>query len=181
MQKIDFLLQKRSGKLLPYLGAAVFLLPMSIGLIIGLIGNFQWTLLVVAAIIGAGDYFVFSALYEYFIYKDVRLVVESDGQTIKFFNTNAAGKVFNESEDFKLADMARFYTVQKTTRYFIKNFYYAFEGKGSLASLLKDDVTPFPSLYEATEADHRSVLSFVSSVAPHIELGYENIWQKMTK
>ncbi len=181
MQKFDVLLQKRSGKMFPYLIAAFFLFLMTLGIVRGMISNFQWVHLLLAAIILFADYLIFSALIQYFLYKDVRLIVESDGQTVKFYNTNSDGKVFNESEEFKLDEMARFYTVEKRTRYLITNHYFEFEGKSGLSSLLKEDVKCFPALYEATGEDRRNVLEFVQSVAPDIQLGYENLWQRLTK
>jgi MFS family permease len=181
MQKFDILLQKRSGKLLIYLGAAAFIAPMAIALVGGIFHEFHWYLLLLAVLVFFGVYLIFGALVEYFFYKDVRLVVESDGQTIKFYNTNSAGKVFNESEEFKLDEMARFYTVEKSTRYLLKNHYFEFEGKSSLSLLLKEEVECFPKLYEATGEDRRNVLEFVQSVAPDIQLGYENLWKRLTK
>jgi hypothetical protein len=181
MQKVDFLLEKRSAKLMLYLAVALFLVPMSIGLIVGMLSHFMWLHLVLLGLFGFGDYLIFGALQQYFLYKDVRLVVESDGKTIKFWNTNAAGKVFNASEAFELDKMARFYIVKKRTRYLMTNFSYEFEEKSGLSILSKEEVSVFPALYEASENDRKAVLEFVKSVAPNIALGYESFWNKISK
>jgi hypothetical protein len=68
--------------------------------------------------------------------------------------------------------------VEKTSRFLIKDRSFAFEPK---SGLLTTDVDCFPELWEAQQDDIKLVLAFVKSVAPDIELGYENIWQKMTK
>jgi hypothetical protein len=126
-------------------------------------------------------YLVFNALIQYFFYKEVKLLVESDGQTIKFYNKNADGKIFNESEVLKLDEMTRFYIVKTSTRYFMKNYSFSFEGKSSLASILSDDVDCLPKLYKCTGEDRRDILDFVSNIAPHIEIGYESMWQRITR
>ncbi len=181
MQKLEIALQKRTAKMLLYAAVAFPITFMTIGLFIGMISSFVWYHLIVLAAFGFGIYLVYNSLIQYFLYKDAKLVVESDGDTIKFYNINAAGKTFNESEVLKLDEMTRFYVVETSTRYLMKNYSFSFEGKGSMASILSDDVDCFPKLYECTGEERRDVLDFVSSMAPHIQMGYESMWQRLTK
>ncbi len=178
MQKIEIALQKRTAKMLLYAATAFPLTFMTIGIIGAMISSFVWYYIIALILFGFGAYLVYGGLIEYFMYKDVKLVVESDGETIKFYNTNAAGKVFNQSEVLKLDEMKRFYIVEASTRYLMKNYSFAFEGKGTMGSLLSDDVECFPKLYECRGEDRRDVLDFVSSIAPNIVMGYESLWQR---
>ena len=181
MQKLEIELQKRTAKMLLYLVVAFPLTFMSIALLGSIFRDFHWYMLLLLVLLAFGLYLVYNGLIQYFLYKDVKLVVESDGQTIKFYNTNSAGKVFNESDELKIDELHRFYIVERSTRYLMKNYSFSFAGKGSLGSILSDDIECFPKLYECTGAERRDVLDFVSVVAPSIELGYENLWQRLTK
>lgn len=181
MQKIEISLQKRSGKAMLYtaVGAffALFIL-LSVG---SVFHGFNWGTLIIFLLFLAGGAIVFNALIQYYVYKNVKSVVESDGTIIKFYNTNDAGKVFNESEEFKLAEMARFYVVKKRKRYLMTDLSFEFQPKSGLMSLLKEDVDVFPALWEGTENDMKQIMAFVQSVAPEIELGYENLYQRLAK
>lgn len=77
--------------------------------------------------------------------------------------------------------MGKFYVVRERTKYWMNNYSYAFEAKGAKTSLFKEEIDAFPSLYEASESDRNKVLEFVKNVSPEIDLGYENMWQKMGK
>jgi hypothetical protein len=177
----EITLQKRTPKMLLYLAVAMPLTLMLIGLIMGMVFSFVWYHLILLLLLLFAIYLVFSALIQFFFYKNVKLLVESDGQTIKFYNKNADGKIFNESEVLKLDEMTRFYIVKTSTRYFMKNYSFSFEGKSPLASVFSDDVDCFPNLYECTGADRRDILDFVSNVAPNIEMGYETMWQRLKR
>lgn len=178
MQKIEISLQKRTGKMLLYLPMMLVCIFAVIGLISSLIAESAWYYWVLLVIFLGGSFLVINGLIQYFLNKEAKLVVESDGQKIKFYNINEAGKTFNESDEWDLAEFKRFYVVEKTSRFLIKDRSFAFEPK---SGLLTTDVDCFPELWEAKEDEIKLVLGFVKSVAPDIELGYENIWQKMTK
>lgn len=176
IQTHEITLQKRKFKAVLLFGALIF-----------------FSLLIVPAIqmaiSGAWEGFVFLAFVAFFVwlfitrareylYKDVRLVIESDGQSITFYNINEAGKVWNKKEINELSKLTRFYTVRTRTRYLMYNYSYAFEGTGWLNG---EKVEPFPSLYDAPEQDRNSVLAFVKHVHPDVALGYESAWSKLTK
>lgn len=181
MEKLEIILQKRTAKAVLYILAECMLLPSTIIFIANTIGDFSWYKVVFAALFLFGVLFVGKSLLEYFVYGKINLVVESNGKTISFYNTNATGKVFNKSEEMDLTKMGKFYVVRKRTRYMMNNYSFAFENKGSRTSFFKTDVDAFPSLFEATEEDRNKVLLFVKTVAPEIDLGYENMWQKLGK
>lgn len=60
----------------------------------------------------------------------------------------------------------------------VKNYAFGYD-KGGILS--KEEISAFPSLFEATELEMQSVLNFVKAIYPAIELGYENFFKKMTK
>ncbi|MFN0204629.1 MAG: hypothetical protein ACKVTZ_24145 [Bacteroidia bacterium] len=181
MQKLDILLHKRKGKAMGYIAAAVGSALITFAAIPLVQENatwWKWLLLILPAI---GTLMFIYGLWQYFAYKEVRLIVESDGEQIKFYNLSDSGKVFNEYDDIKLADMQRFYIKKETTRFLTVNYSFEFEPKSALGAILKEEVDPYPSLFESSEEDMKQVLLFVKEVAPEMELGYENIWQKLTK
>ncbi|GAA5097297.1 hypothetical protein GCM10023210_32190 [Chryseobacterium ginsengisoli] len=140
--------------------------------------GFSWWVLIIGLLFVFGVLLFASKIYTYLTSRQVHLVVESDGNTITFYNKNDSGKIFNKSEEIDLNKMGRFYIVKKRTRYLMNNYSYAFEEKGSRTSLFKTDVDAFPSLFESTENDRNKILQFVETVAPEIELGFETAWQK---
>ncbi|WP_395045629.1 hypothetical protein [Flavobacterium sp.] len=182
MKKFEIILIKRSNKLILYILSALL---CSIG-VFSFLGNlikdgFSWWIAIVGLIFVFGEVLICSRLYIYFTSNQIRLIVESDGETIVFYNKNDKEKTFNKSESINLNKMGKFYIVKKRTRYLMNNFSYAFEEKGSKTSFFKEEIDAFPSLFEALENDRHKVLEFVKSVSPDIELGYENMWQKMKK
>lgn len=181
MQKIEISLQKRSAKAALYIAAAVAMTLLTLFTVSTMINNFTWYfgLLFFLFIVGAA--MVLNALIQYFVYKNVKSVVESDGTIIKFYNISDTGRVFNESEEFKLADMARFYVVKQRKRYLMTDLLFEFQPKSGLMSLLKEEVEVFPALWEGSEEDMKKIMAFVKSVAPEIELGYENLYERLTK
>ena len=151
-----------------------------IGFVAELIGKgFSWWVAIGGFLFGFGLLFLGSRMHIYFTSNEVKLIIESDGKTMLFYNQNDAGKIFNKSEDINLAKMGRFYVVRKRTRYLMNNYSYAFEGKGSKTSLFKEEIDAFPSLFEASENDRNKVLEFVKTVFPEIELGFQNAWEKL--
>ncbi|MBS1625365.1 MAG: hypothetical protein JSS76_17365 [Bacteroidetes bacterium] len=176
IQTHEITLQKRRFKAILLFGALIFVSFM-------LIPAFQmarsgaWEGIALFAFLIFAEWLFISRAREY-LYRDVRLVVESDGEAITFYNTNSAGKVWNKREIRELPKLTRFYTVRTRTRYLMYNYSYAFDGHGWLSG---ETVDPFPSLYEATEQDRNSVLAFVKMVHPEVALGYESAWSKLTK
>lgn len=181
MQKFDILLQKRSSKSIIYILAGLFMGFLLLMIGGAMIHEFHWYILVLFLLFLLGAGMVFNGLMQYFLYKEVHLIGESDGKTIKFYNTNESGKVFNASDEIDLTEMKRFYIVEKSTKYMMRNYAYEFEGKSTLSALLKEEMDIFPSLYEASPEGRKAVLEFVKTVCPEIELGYENIWQRFNK
>lgn len=182
MKKFEIILVKRSSKLILCILAALLFAFGIISFGAGLIaGGFSWWILVVGLIFVFGEFLMISKLYTYFTSKQVSLVVESDGNTIAFYNKNDSGKIFNRSEDVDLNKMGKFYIVKQRTRYFMNNYSYAFEEKGSKTSLFKKEIDAFPSLFEASLDDRNRVLEFVKMVYPEIDLGYESAWQKAAR
>lgn len=179
MKNIEIPLIKRNNKLTLYIVAAFFCTFGVISFAANLFKDgFSWWTAIIGSIFVFGALMIGSRLYIYFTSKQVKLVVESDGKTIVFYNQNESGKIFNKSESISLGKMGRFYIVKERTRYLMNNYSFAFETKGSRTSLLKEEIDAFPSLFEATEYDRNKILEFVKDVAPEIELGYENMWQK---
>jgi hypothetical protein len=181
MNKLEIILNKRTAKGILYILAECFLLPTTIFLIIYTVEEFSWYKVVFSLLFLLGVLFVGKSLLEFFAYGQIKLVVESNGKTMSFYNTNSSGKVFNKSEEIDLTKMGKFYAVKKRTRYLMNNYSYAFEEKGSRTNLFTTDIDAFPSLFESTETDRNKVLEFVKINAPEIELGYENMWQRISK
>jgi hypothetical protein len=181
MQKLEISLQKRGGKAIIYVGAAAVMSLFTLGIIGSMIHQFEWYFLVLFVLFAGGSAVVLNSLVQYFVYKNVKSVTESDGIMIKFYNTSDSGKVFNESEEFKLEEMGRFYVVKKRKRYLMTDLSFEFQPKSGLMSLLKEDVDVFPALWEGSEEDMKQIMAFVKSVAPEIELGYENLYQRLAK
>lgn len=182
MKNLELTLIKRSNKFLLYIIAGLFCALGTILFLTNLLTEgFSWWALVIGLLFVFGEFLIFSRLYIYFTSKQVNLVIESDGNTIAFYNKNNSGKIFNRSEQIDLSKMGRFYIVKQRTRYFMNNYSYAFEEKGSKTSLFKTDIDAFPSLFEASIYDRDKVLEFVKNVYPEIDLGYQNAWQKAAK
>ena len=172
----EITLQKRRFKAILLICATCFVTFMLIPAVsMALSGSWQGIFLFL--FLCFAEWLFITRLREYF-YSEVRLVLESDGESLTFYNINHAGKVWNRREIRDLPKLTRFYTVRTRTRYMMYNYTYAFDGTGWLNGETMD---PFPSLYEATEQDRNSVLGFVKSVHPDITLGYESAWSKVTK
>jgi len=180
MNTIEIKLIKRNNKLILYF-LAIFMCTLGvIAFAVELISKgFSWWIAIVGLLFVFGLFLLGSRMYIYFTSNEVKLVVESDGKTILFYNQNDSGKIFNKSEKISLSKMGRFYIVKKRTRYLMNNYSYAFEGKGSKTNLLKEEIDAFPSLFEASENDRNKVLEFVRTVSPEIELGFQNLWEKL--
>lgn len=182
MKNLELTLIKRSNKFILYIIAGLFCTLGTILFLTNLLTEgFSWWALVIGLLFVFGEFLILSRLYVYFTSKQVNLVIESDANTIAFYNKNNSGKIFNRSEQIDLSKMGRFYIVKQRTRYFMNNYSYAFEEKGSKTSLFKTDIDAFPSLFEASIYDRDKVLEFVKNVYPEIDLGYENAWQKAAK
>jgi hypothetical protein len=181
MQKFEVLLNKRSGKSVLYIVASVFLIFMLVLMTKTLITNFVWYYGVFYTLLLAGAYISLKGVCEYFFFKEVLLVAESDGDYLKFYCLNDKGKTFCRSEKLKLDDIARIYIVKQHTKFLYKNYYFEIEGKSKLDSFLKDKLDVFPSLYAASEADRNAILAFIASLRPDIQTGYENIFRKIIK
>lgn len=182
MKNLELTLIKRNNKFILYIIAGLFCTLGTILFLTNLLTEgFSWWTLVIGLLFVFGEFLILSRLYIYFTSKQVNLVIESDGNTIAFYNKNNSGKIFNRSEQIDLSKMGRFYIVKKRTRYFMNNYSYAFEEKGSKTSLFKTEIDAFPSLFEASMYDRDKVLEFVKNVYPEIDLGYENAWQKAAK
>lgn len=178
MQQTEILLQKRQGKSILYILAAIFCSVFAITSIISLIREFDWFMAAIAAVtVILAGMFIFS-LVQYFTYGKIWLVVESDGKVMRFSNKNESGKVFNKSEDITLAGIKNFYVIRKSTKYGAKNYAFGYD-KGGIMN--KEEISAFPSLFNATQQEMQSVLNFVKSSYPEIELGYENFFQKLAK
>jgi len=182
MRNLQIELFKRNFKFLLCIAATLFcgLGVISFGTFFFKEG-FSWWILIVGLLLVSGFLLFASKIYTYLSNKKLYLMVESDGNTITFYNKTDSGKTFNTSEVIDLNKMGRFYIVKKRTRYLMNNYSYAFEEKGSRTSLFKTNVNVFPSLFEASESDRNKVLEFVKSIYPSIDLGYESAWQKSKK
>jgi len=179
MQQTQILLKKRPGKFVLYLIAALFCVFVTLGAVINIItSGFGWFVAGVGVVTLLCLFFVISGLAQYFSNSAVWLVAESNGETLVFFNKNQAGKVFNKSEEIKLAPIKRFYIIKKRTRYFSDNYAFGYHTGKILG---REEISAFPPLFEATQADMNNVLMFVKTVRPEIELGYESFIQKLAK
>lgn len=172
----EITLQKRKFKAVLLFGALIFVTLMLIPAV-QMAASGAWQGIALFAFLVFAEWLFIMRVREY-LYKDVRLVIESDGQSITFYNINEAGKVWNKKEINELSKLTRFYTVRTRTRYLMYNYSYAFEGTGWLNG---EKVEPFPSLYDAPEQDRNSVLAFVKHVHPDVALGYESAWSRLTK
>lgn len=182
MKNFEIILTKRSSKFFLYIIAALFCAFGVISFLASLLASgFSWWALIIGLLFVFGEFLIVSRLAIYFTSKKVSLVVESDGNTITFYNKNDSGKIFNKSEEFDLKKMGRFYIVKERTKYLMNNYSYAFEEKGARTSVFKKDVDAFPSLFEASIDDRNRVLEFVKSIYPEIDLGYESAWQKAAR
>jgi hypothetical protein len=182
MKNLELTLIKRNNKFILYIIAGLFCTLGTILFLTNLLTEgFSWWALVIGLLFVFGQFLILSRLYIYFTSKQVNLMIESDGNTMAFYNKNNSGKIFNRSEQIDLSKMGRFYIVKQRTRYFMNNYSYAFEEKGSKTSLFKTEINAFPSLFEASMYDRDKVLEFVKNVYPEIDLGYENAWQKAAK
>lgn len=180
MKNIEITLIKRKNKLILYFLAILMCTFGVIGFAIELINkDFSWWIAIVGLLFVFGEFLLGSRLYIYFTSNQVKLIIESDGKTMFFYNKNESGKKFNKSENIDLDKMGRFYVVKQRTKYLMNNYSYAFEGKGSKTSLFKEEIDVFPSLFEASENDRNNVLEFVKMICPEIEIGYQNVWEKI--
>jgi len=179
MEHIEIILVKRNLKFLLCIAATLFCTfgVISFGVFL-ITEGFSWWILIMGLLLVFGVILFASKIYVYLTSNQVYLVVESDRNTITFYNKNNLGKIFNQSEAVDLNKMGKFYIVRKRTRYFMNNYSYAFEEKGSRTSLFKTEIEAFPSLFEASILDRNKVLEFVKIVHPSIDLGYESAWQK---
>jgi hypothetical protein len=180
MNTIEIKLTKRKNKFILHILAIMMCTFGVLGFISELVTKgFSWWIAAGALLFVFGFLLLGSRMFIYVTSNEVKLVIESDGKTMLFYNQTDSGKIFNKSEDINLAKMGRFYIVKKRTRYLMNNYSYAFEGKGSKTSLFKEEIDAFPSLFEASENDRSKVLEFVKTVAPEIELGFQNVWEKL--
>ncbi|HLA55488.1 MAG TPA: hypothetical protein VK623_05285 [Flavobacterium sp.] len=167
MKKIEVPLQKRQGKLILFIVLALFCAWMTVLSVFSLITAFSWTPAIVAAILFSCLIGIGISLKKYFGWQNPNLVAESDGNTIRFFISHAAGES-SKSEEIKLAGMKRFYQVTKSRRG-IKDTYFEFEPK---SGIFKTEVDVLPSLYELNPMTISKIMEFVAEVAPEIMLGY---------
>lgn len=181
MQKLELILTRRKNKAVLYWLAGVFMVIMVFLCVGALLHEFEWFELVIGVLFLFGVLWVMNALKNFYFNKEVKLVVESDGETIRFFNLGDSANIFNSIAAIKLSDIKRFYIVQKRTRYFMHNYYFEYESKGTLGSLLKEKVECFPSLFKSDDDGRRQVLAFIKQLNPEIDLGYQNIFQKLAK
>lgn len=179
MQQTEIRLNKRPGKFVLYLLTAFFCGLVTINSVVNLVASgFDWFVAIVGGVTLICLVIVINGLVPYFTHGTVWLVVESDGNTLRFFNKNQAGKIFNKSEDIALSRIKNFYVVKKSTRYLAKNYSFGYDKGGVLNH---EEIEVFPSLFDATPAEMQSVLQFVKRARPEIELGYENFFQKLAK
>lgn len=182
MKNIEIPLIKRKNKLILYFLSILMCTFGVIGFAVELISKeFSWWIAFFGSLFVFGLFLLGSRMYIYFTSNEVKLIIESDGKTMLFYNQNDSGKKFNTSESINLDKMGRFYIIKQRTKYLMNNYSYAFERKGSKTSLSKEEIDAFPSLFEASENDRNKVLEFVRTVSPEIELGYENVWEKLYK
>jgi hypothetical protein len=181
MNKLEIVLQKRKGKSFLYHIAGIFSIWVLTLTAKNLMVDFFWLTAVLSGAMLIFSIIILKSLFEYYTYGEVKFITESDGKTISFYNRNSQGNIFNKSKAFDLNSIGRFYIVQENTRYLSKNYSFAIEEKGAKTSFFKEDVDPFPSLFETTKDELNEVLLFVKTVAPETELGYENMFQKISK
>lgn len=177
MKKIEVVLQKRTGKFKLYIAGAVFIGWMLVISTVSLVSHeFTWTAAILPGLMLFGAIGIGKSFYDYYMQKDPKLVVTSDGQTMQFYIGHASGNA-NESDSIKLADMKRFYLVEKKTRYFLKEQSFEFEPK---SGIFKEEIDVLPSLSDIDENGVKSVMQFVGEMAPEITLGYYgSLYEKM--
>ncbi|HMI05979.1 MAG TPA: hypothetical protein VK528_00430 [Flavobacterium sp.] len=169
MEKIEIPLQKRNGKFKLYVAVTVFMGWMFVLCIVNLIvKGFDWSPVVMAALLAFGLIAVGIALSDYYKQKNPKLAVESDGIIVRFF-IGYDGGTANRSKSIKIENMKRFYLVTKKTRYLIKDKSFEFEPK---KGILKTNIEVFPSLSDIDDAGVAKVMEFMGKMAPEIALGY---------
>lgn len=178
MQTLEIPLLKRSGKMVFYIISAFFYLFVIILLIGAILKNYGWWQLLIGGLLLIGLIISIKGLLEYYLYGNVSLVVESSEGKFKFYCLSSSGKKFLATKEYKLDEIGRIYGVQKTTRFLYKNYYYEIEGKSKFTKIFKEPVEVFPSLFEADEKGRDSVLAFIKSLNPQIEIGYQNYLQR---
>jgi hypothetical protein len=177
MQTLDIVLQKRKSKATLFIGGLLFAILILLIATPELIRGANWGVVASFLLILTFALMMAYSLRQYF-YKEVRLIVDSDGSTITIYNINEAGKIFNKIVVKDTPKLTRFYTVRTRTRYLMSKYSYTFEGQSWLSGV---QVHAFPSLFEATEADRNKVLVYVKMIHPDIELGYQSAWSKASK
>jgi len=182
MQTLEIPLQKRKGKMVFYLIASVFFVFVFILTIGAAMKNYGWWQIILLLLFVIGAAATAKGLIEYFLYGSVKLAAESEEGKLKFYCLSASGKKFLKTKNYKLDEIGRIYGVERTTRFLYKNYSYTIEGKSTLSKIFKEPVEVFPGLYEASGKDRDSILYFIKSLNPEIEIGYLNYLQrKMNK
>lgn len=177
MKEIEIALQKRKGKFRLYIVGTIFVSWMLLLAITALISHwFNWSAAIFTGVMLFAEIGLGIGLYDYFVKKDAKLVVASDGQTIQFYIRHSAGTSY-KSDDIKLADMKRFYLFEKKTRFLFKEKSFEFEPK---SSIFKENIDVFPALSDIDENGVKRVMQFVGENAPEITLGYYgSLYEKM--
>lgn len=146
-----------------------------------MVENYAWWQILVAGLMLIGLFVTLKGIYQYYLYGNVKLVLESNSITFKFFCLTGSNKKFNLSKEFKFADVSRIYTVKKASRFMYYNYFYEIEGKSKISKFFKEPIEVFPALFEATEKDRNSLLHFIKSIRPDIEIGFRSIYEKVVK
>lgn len=181
MQTFEILLNRRKGKSVFYIIAAFFFVVLLAMIVVTMLDKYAWWQLLLLLIFLIGAFITIKGLYEYFFYGDVKLILESADDKIKFYNLTGSNKKFNLSREIELEKISRIYSVQKTTRFLYKNYYYEFEGKSKLSKVFKEIIEVFPPLFEASDKDRNAMLYYIKTLNPEIEIGYQSIFQKASK
>jgi len=178
MHKFEIPLYKRQGKMVFYVIASVFFLFIFVLTIGAAMENYGWWQIVLMILFVIGAVSTIKGLIEYFLYGSVKLVLESDGRNIKFYNLSSTGKKFLTTKSFSLDKIGRIYGVERTTRFLYKNYSYKFEGTTKLTKIFQEPIEVFPSLFDASRADRDAILYFIKSLNPEIEIGYRNYMER---
>lgn len=178
MQKFEIPLIRRTGKSVFYIAAAVFNLFALSVLSVAILTNYGWWQLIILGLLLIGIIVCVKGLYEYYFYGNVKLVLESDGRSIKFYNLSSTGKKFLQSKSYSLDKIGRIYGVERTTRFLYKNYSYKFEGTSKLTKIFSEPIEVFPSLFDASKADRDAVLYHIKTLNPGIEIGYKNFIER---
>lgn len=166
------------GKSVFYIVAAIFyLFTMSI-LVSAILTNYGWWQIIILGLLVIGLIVCIKGLYEYYFYENVKLIMESDGSNIKFYNLSSTGKRFLSTKNYSLNKIGRIYGVERTTRFLYKNYSYKFEGTSKFTKIFREPIEVFPALFDASKADRDAVLFYIKSLNPEIEIGYRNFSQK---